>query len=142
MPQWKLQFASAAGRNPSVLLQVMSRGKGSLLDFSQWSAIAVLTGTLLGIKLVSKWAVIVPLTRAFAIPLREGSSIALLMSTGLTFGTVTALAGLTSGIIDQQQYAALVTTVIASGALSAFAVRKLLQSTGSENPERSAEDSS
>ena len=36
------------------------------------------------------------------------------MSTGLTFGTICALYGLTNGIIDQQQYTVLVTTVIAS----------------------------
>jgi Kef-type K+ transport system membrane component KefB len=38
----------------------------------------------------------------------------LLMSTGLTFGTISALFGLSHGIIDQGQYSALVATVIAS----------------------------
>ena len=38
----------------------------------------------------------------------------LLMSTGLTFGTITSLFGLSHGIIDQGQYSALVATVIAS----------------------------
>jgi hypothetical protein len=36
------------------------------------------------------------------------------MSTGLTFGTISALYGLTNHIIDQQQYTILVTAVIAS----------------------------
>ena len=36
------------------------------------------------------------------------------MSTGLTFGTISALYGLTNHIIDQHQYTVLVTAVIAS----------------------------
>jgi hypothetical protein len=36
------------------------------------------------------------------------------MSTGLTFGTISALFGLTNKIIDQNQYTILVTAVIAS----------------------------
>ena len=38
----------------------------------------------------------------------------LLMSTGLTFGTISALFGLTNHIIDQSQYTMLVTAVIGS----------------------------
>jgi glutathione-regulated potassium-efflux system ancillary protein KefC len=38
----------------------------------------------------------------------------LLMSTGLTFGTISSLFGLSHGIIDQAQYSALVAAVIGS----------------------------
>ncbi|MCL6499268.1 MAG: cation:proton antiporter, partial [Firmicutes bacterium] len=38
----------------------------------------------------------------------------LLMSTGLTFGTISSLYGLTHGIIDQAQYSFLVSAVVAS----------------------------
>jgi hypothetical protein len=38
----------------------------------------------------------------------------LMMSTGLTFGTISALYGLTNEIVDQSQYSALVAAVIAS----------------------------
>jgi hypothetical protein len=38
----------------------------------------------------------------------------LLMSTGLTFGTISALFGLSHGIIDQSQYTAVVAGVVAS----------------------------
>jgi Kef-type K+ transport system membrane component KefB len=41
----------------------------------------------------------------------------LLMSTGLTFGTISSLYGLSHGIIDQGQYSALVATVIASAVI-------------------------
>jgi hypothetical protein len=39
------------------------------------------------------------------------------MSTGLTFGTISALFGLSRGIIDRGQYSALVATVIASAVI-------------------------
>jgi Kef-type K+ transport system membrane component KefB len=38
----------------------------------------------------------------------------LLMSTGLTFGTISSLFGLSHGIVSQAQYSALVAAVIAS----------------------------
>ena len=41
----------------------------------------------------------------------------LLMSTGLTFGTISALFGLSHEIIDQAQYSALVAAVIASAVI-------------------------
>jgi Kef-type K+ transport system membrane component KefB len=41
----------------------------------------------------------------------------LMMSTGLTFGTISALYGLSHGIITQAQYSALVATVIASAVI-------------------------
>jgi hypothetical protein len=40
-----------------------------------------------------------------------------MMSTGLTFGTISALFGLNHGIIDQTQYTYLVATVIASAVI-------------------------
>ena len=45
---------------------------------------------------------------------KEGMYTTLLMSTGLTFGTISALFGLSHGIVDQAQYSALVAAVIAS----------------------------
>jgi hypothetical protein len=41
----------------------------------------------------------------------------LLMSTGLTFGTISSLFGLSHGIVNQGQYSALVATVIASAVI-------------------------
>ena len=39
------------------------------------------------------------------------------MSTGLTFGTISSLFGLSHGIINQSQYSSLVATVIASAVI-------------------------
>ena len=68
----------------------------------------------LAIKMVTKFAGILPVTRLFHFTPRNGMYTTLLMSTGLTFGSISALYGLTNGIIDQQQYTILVTTVILS----------------------------
>jgi len=64
----------------------------------------------LGAKIVGVW----PTSRAFGMPVREANYTTLLMATGLTFGTISALFGLTNGYIDQEAYTILVTTVILS----------------------------
>lgn len=64
----------------------------------------------MGTKAVSVW----PATKAFRLSTRDANYTTLLMSTGLTFGTISALFGLSNGIIDQTQYTILVTVVILS----------------------------
>jgi Kef-type K+ transport system membrane component KefB len=51
------------------------------------------------VKMASKFVGVRPLTTAFRFPAREGMYTTLLMSTGLTFGTISALFGLTHGVI-------------------------------------------
>jgi Kef-type K+ transport system membrane component KefB len=69
---------------------------------------------LLVVKVVTKIIGVYPVTRAFRSPRKEGMYTTLLMSTGLTFGTISALFGLSHGIVDQAQYSALVAAVVAS----------------------------
>ena len=47
----------------------------------------------------------------------DGIYYSLMMSTGLTFGTISALFGLNHGTIDQTQYSHLVATVIGSAVI-------------------------
>ena len=54
------------------------------------------------------------MTIAFGAPRTEATYTTLLMSTGLTFGTISSLFGLSHGIIDQAQHSALVAAVIGS----------------------------
>jgi Kef-type K+ transport system membrane component KefB len=75
---------------------------------------ALLIVALLVMKMAAKFVGIWPLTRIFAFERREGMYTTLLMSTGLTFGTISALFGLTNHIITQAQYTILVTVVIGS----------------------------
>jgi glutathione-regulated potassium-efflux system ancillary protein KefC len=65
-------------------------------------------------KMVSKMAALFPAVRAYKYVGREGWYYTLMMSTGLTFGTISALFGLNHGIISQAQYSYLVATVIGS----------------------------
>ena len=67
---------------------------------------------LLAAKMVPKIAFIMPLARR-AVP-RRAVFTTLLMSTGLTFGTIASLYGLTAGIIDKTQFSLLVTVVVLS----------------------------
>ena len=69
---------------------------------------------MLVVKVASKIAGVYPTTKAFRAPPKEGMYTTLLMSTGLTFGTISSLFGLSHGIVDQAQYSALVAAVIAS----------------------------
>ena len=68
----------------------------------------------LGVKVGAKVAGVWPTARAFGMPVREANYTTLLMSTGLTFGSISALYGLTNGYIDQAAYTVLVTVVILS----------------------------
>lgn len=69
---------------------------------------------LLIVKVLTKIAGVYPVTQGFRSPRKEGMYTTLLMSTGLTFGTISALFGLSHEVIDQAQYSALVAAVIAS----------------------------
>jgi Kef-type K+ transport system membrane component KefB len=65
-------------------------------------------------KMVSKFVGVYPVTRLYKSRNPEAMYTTLLMSTGLTFGTISSLYGLSHGIIDQSQYSILVAGVIGS----------------------------
>lgn len=69
---------------------------------------------LLGGKMITKILGVYPVTKLFKFRHQEGMYTTLLMSTGLTFGSISALFGLTHGIIDQNQYSLLIVAVIGS----------------------------
>ena len=77
-----------------------------------------LLGALLLTKMAPKIAFIYPLARR-AIP-RHATFTTLLMSTGLTFGTIASLYGLTAGIIDKTQFSLLITVVVLSAVVPTF----------------------
>src|SRR5205807_9102007 len=59
--------------------------------------------------------------------MKEASYTTLLMATGLTFGTISALFGLQNHIIDQTQYTILVSTVILSAFVPTLVAPKLFR---------------
>ena len=72
---------------------------------------------LFAVKMASKIAGVFPAVRAFRYASQEGLYYTLMMSTGLTFGTISALFGLSHGIIDAGQYSHLVAAVIGSAVI-------------------------
>jgi len=87
---------------------------GSLVSLPALVAAPLAFVALLLVKMATKVAGVYPVTRAYGSPKQEGMYTTLLMSTGLTFGTISALFGLSHKLIDQAQYSALVATVIGS----------------------------
>lgn len=100
---------------------------GSLVKFQTVIFQAGIIALLLGLKMATKFAGIWPLTKRFRFGKREGMYTTLMMCTGLTFGSIAALFGLTHGIIDQDQYTILVTAVIASAVVPTLIAQKWFQ---------------
>lgn len=72
---------------------------------------------LFGGKAVSKILGLVPVVGLFRSDVKERWYYTLMMSTGLTFGTISAMYGYNHGIVDKTQYSLLVAAVIASAVI-------------------------
>ncbi len=81
-----------------------------------------LVALLLGVKLLPKIAGVYPLARRY-VP-RDTWYTTLLMSTGLTFGTISSLYGLNAGIIDRTQFSVLVTVVVLTAILPTLVAQR------------------
>jgi len=90
---------------------------GSLVSVPALVAAPLMVVILLGAKVAAKCLAVYPATRHFGNSKQEGMYTTLLMSTGLTFGSISALFGLSHGIVDQAQYSYLVAAVIASAVI-------------------------
>jgi glutathione-regulated potassium-efflux system ancillary protein KefC len=90
---------------------------GSFVSVPVLIAAPLVFAILFASKMISKIAGLLPTVKAFKYQREEGLYYTLMMSTGLTFGTISALFGLGHGIIDQGQYSHLVATVIASAVI-------------------------
>ena len=114
---------------------------GSLVSLPALVASPMVLVVLLVAKVFTKMAAVYPATKLFGNRRDEGMYTTLLMSTGLTFGSISALFGLSRGIIDQAQYSYLVAAVIASAVVptiianAVFLPRHLLPTPASEAAE-------
>ncbi len=77
---------------------------------------------LLAVKLGTKFLGVYPLSKLF-IP-REATYTTLLMSTGLTMGTISSIFGYQAGIINQAQFSVLVAVVVVSAILPTFVAQR------------------
>jgi Kef-type K+ transport system membrane component KefB len=91
-----------------------------------WPALAIVGGLLL-LKMLTKVVGVWPLARLHYMNRREAAYTTLLMATGLTFGTISALFGFQNKIIDQRQYTILVTVVILSALVPTLFAQKFFQ---------------
>lgn len=95
-------------------------------------ALATLTGAgLVALffagKLIIKAIGVRPLTGLFGMSTRTGNYTLMLMSTGLTFGSISALFGLTNHFITSFQYSVLVTVVILSAVIPTLIAQTFFQ---------------
>src|SRR5213595_3970119 len=91
-----------------------------------WSGLLII-GAFLLLKMLTKTVGVFPLARMHYMKVREASYTTLLMATGLTFGTISALFGLQNHLIDQMQYTILVSTVILSAFVPTLFAQKFFQ---------------
>ncbi len=109
---------------------------GALVNLPAVTTGAVLIGIFLAVKIGAKFIGVWPLTRFFRFGRREGMYTTLLMSTGLTFGTISSLYGLTNHLINQTQYTVLVTVVILTAVVPTFFAERWFDPNGkTENGE-------
>jgi Kef-type K+ transport system membrane component KefB len=90
---------------------------GSLVSLPVLITAPVVFLALFAGKVVSKIFGLYPIISPFYKESSERWYYTLMMSTGLTFGTISALYGLSNNIIDQDQYSFLVAAVIASAVI-------------------------
>ncbi len=118
-------LAGTVGRDHALVRRLRTLTFGLLTPFYfiragslvQMPALVAGFGTflvLLAVKMATKFAGVYPACRGFRHPRGESTYTTLLMSTGLTFGTISALYGLSHNVITQGQYSVLVAAVIAS----------------------------
>ncbi|HEX3454468.1 MAG TPA: cation:proton antiporter [Gaiellaceae bacterium] len=81
-------------------------------------------------KMIPKFVGVYPLARRFTAPHAEFTT--LLMSTGLTFGTITSLYGLNAGIIDRTQFSLLIGVVVLSAIVPTAIAQRFYQPQGGE----------
>jgi Kef-type K+ transport system membrane component KefB len=102
---------------------------GTLISASALVSGAAVIGMLLAVKVAAKLVGVWPVATVFKLPRRERAYTTLLMATGLTFGSISALFGLTHHLIDEAQYTELVTVVILSALVPTLIAQQLFRPT-------------
>jgi Kef-type K+ transport system membrane component KefB len=85
---------------------------GTLVSFTSAVAGIGAIAAFFAVKVVAKCLGVFPAARAFQHTPKNAGYITLMMATGLTFGTISSLYGLTHHYINEAQYTTLVTVVI------------------------------
>jgi glutathione-regulated potassium-efflux system ancillary protein KefC len=118
-----MALAGSVGRDAALIRRLRTIVIGLLTPFyfiragyfvSLSTVVAAPVGVLvfLGVEIASKVASVYPVARKFDSPPSDAMYTTLLMASGLTFGTIAALFGLSNRIIDEAQYSTLVAAII------------------------------
>ena len=100
---------------------------GSLVKLSaMWDSVFIIL-IFLFVKMAAKFIGVWPPTKIFKFGKKESIFTTLLMSTGLTVGSISALFGYTNKIINQEQYTILVTAVILSAVVPTIIAQRWFQ---------------
>ena len=100
------------------------KGGMSISASALWGNLGLLGVLFLG-KMVPKLAGVYPLARRYCSP--HATFTTLLMSTGLTFGTISSLYGLNAHIIDRRQFSLLVGVVVLSAIVPTAVAQRFYQ---------------
>ena len=100
------------------------KGGMSISASALWANLGILAVLFAG-KMVPKLGGVYPLARRYCAPHQTFTT--LLMSTGLTFGTISALYGLNAGIIDTTQFSLLVAVVVISAIVPTAIAQRFFQ---------------
>jgi Kef-type K+ transport system membrane component KefB len=112
---------------------------GTYVEFGAAISNLGLIAALFFVKVGAKFLGVLPLARTvFGFNAANANYLTLMMATGLTFGTISSLYGLTHHFIDQAQYTALVTVVILT-AIIPTAIAQALFKPAEEPEEMEAE---
>jgi Kef-type K+ transport system membrane component KefB len=111
------------------------RGGMSVRLPALWANLGVLA-LLFFVKVLPKLAGVYPLARRYCAP--HAAFTTLLMSTGLTFGTISSLYGLNAGIIDETQFSLLVAVVVLSAIVPTVIAQRFFQPDPAEEAYRDA----
>jgi Kef-type K+ transport system membrane component KefB len=87
-----------------------------------WANLGILA-LLFVAKMAPKFGAVYPLAQRYTAP--HGTFTTLLMSTGLTFGTITSLYGLNAGILDRTQFSLLIAVVVLSAIIPTAIAQRL-----------------
>jgi len=98
-----------------------------------WANLGIL-GILFAAKMLPKLAGVYPLARRYTAP--HAAFTTLLMSTGLTFGTITSLYGLNAGIIDRTKFSLLIAVVVLSAVVPTAVAQRFFHPQIEEGGER------
>jgi Kef-type K+ transport system membrane component KefB len=118
--QQRLRVVAFAFLTPFFFL----KGGMSVSASALWGSLGTL-GLLFAGKMVPKLAGVYPLARRYCSP--HATFTTLLMSTGLTFGTISSLYGLNAGIIDRTQFSLLVGVVVLSAIVPTVIAQRYYQ---------------